>query len=221
MRYQSRVLVLLFASSAKIARASWGRCAATRRTLRAKSSGALHGGAGMKRAGPAIVCIVAAGLLAGCAPLIRFENRSQIGARVMVAQSAGKGPFHHSTGLRIPPRGVYAIEAVEGRYIVFVSADKAWRNYVNEVRIELENELRYPKNLPPEKVRLLTQYLANLLQQYERTYTANRRENGGAPACEGVIGNSEDDVRVLIDTSPSGSFTVSCENSPKKAGAPR
>jgi hypothetical protein len=180
----------------------------------AQSTKALHG-AGVKRAVPALVYLIAAGLLAGCAPLIHVENKSGIGVRAAVEQ--GKPPKLFTEVLRLPPNAGRSVVAVEGIYRVFAAPDRAWGAYITGVRRELEQQLQDPKNLTPDQIRVIKQRLDNLLQDFERSATAELKFG----FCRGSVGNSEDDVRVQIAALSNGVLALSCGSSAKKAAPPK
>jgi hypothetical protein len=144
--------------------------------------------------------IIAAGLIAGCAPTITVQNNTSFPVRAIV--SAGKirtvlspSPGEHSTA-----------EVGEGPYTVTVIPDAEWIEYAKLTRKVLNDQLANADKLTgPQLLDVIRRLkeIATRMQEFERAV-------GSRASCGGKISSDGGAAFVTISTSSSGALVATC-----------
>jgi hypothetical protein len=181
------------------------------------------------------VCLAAAGLVAGCAPIIHVENKTPLPVRALVTQYGGqhvKGGYRWknrqdeegvSVGkvwdrfrpgfkrldihetLRLQPGGGGSVVAIEGKYDVYVWPENEWELQVNTLRAQVEAGLKDPNGMTREQLAALSKLLVNFVPDAAVS----------ASFCKGTVGNFEEDVNAQITLVAASSLNVTCSSTSK------
>lgn len=163
----------------------------------------------MKRRFRIISLIIAAGVMAGCAPAITVENRTRVPVRVIVRQLAAEamGYYAFSTVLSPRPGQSSSVPALgEGTYSVAVANEATWVAYAKEKRFQLEAKLGDPQKLSGQKLQDFIKSMNDIPKQFESDVLIS---------CQGRVGNMDEDILVQVVLA-NNSLSAICESTKAK-----
>ena len=154
----------------------------------------------MKRIMLVAVCMVAAGLLTGCAPAVVVQNNSGFPVRAIVS-SGGRAEV-----LSPSPGESSVTEVSEGAYGVYVVPDDEWIEYAKDTRKYLNDRLANPDSLTGEQLLDVIRRLKAVAVRIKQFESAA----GTGSGCTGTVTGDGGGV-VEISTAANGALVATCK----------
>jgi len=153
----------------------------------------------MKRLTPFIICLIAAGLIAGCGPAIIVENKTSIPVRALVNSAGNRQVVSPSPGESS------VADAEEGSYTVAVLPDAEWIEYAKLTRKALNEQLANADNLMGDQLLEVVRRLKDIAARMKEFENAA----GKGQSCAGKI-TSDGGGIVTISVGAEGALVVRC-----------
>jgi hypothetical protein len=154
----------------------------------------------MKRRSLLGLAMLAAVLLAGCAPSIVVQNKTSFGVRAIVTSGAGTEVLSPSPGESSTADGA------EGSYTVSAIPEQEWLDWATATRKYLNDQLK-------DSSKLTGQQLLDLIDRLKSIATKMKQFQDAAASsgsyCTGVL-SSDANGNAVIATKPGGGLVVSC-----------